>query len=298
MADKNYSDDFISLSGFTKGLKSFLRFLFRLDVFLLRAIRTNVLTFIAIVLIGFIVAVSYFYIKPVQYDYTMIVEFNTLTRKTYYEVFNQLNSLAGSGARQEMARELGITDTTADPIATFTVENLNDQPLATDTSTIHRSALKISMIASRAVTDLPVLQNALLDYLNNRPFLKSAKAGEQRIYADKMLYIDFELKKLDSLKELYNKGLINLKIPSTVYINSFNPSDLYIRSNELMNQKTELIRWISVDAKAISLIDGFKAIGRPSSKSLTVLLILASLITVPLAIVVCCIVEIRKWLSA
>ena len=188
-----------------------------------------------------------------------------------------------------------MDDQVAQTIGYFRVENMSGQQVAGDTSTAKRTSMVISLVTGSPIS-ISTMQNAILDYVNSRPYIKSAKEGERIIYETKIKFIDGELRRLDSLKDTYNRFLANSKISYTVYNNVINPADVYKSADDLMKEKTELIEWYSKDQKALSLIDGFKDSGVPSSMSLSTSLILYSIISVSFALLVAFTLELRRRL--
>ena len=215
---------------------------------------------------GLLLGYVYYSIKPKFYKVSMIVDFNVLTKKTYAEMIDQLNKLASTGSKQKLARELGISDEVATNILFIDAKNINNVPLRNDTSSKIRQPFKV--IVALVKNDLyDSVQTAIINYLNNSPYLKRIKEEERKIYVNKILFIDRELAKLDSLKDEYNRFLSSSKISATFYNNAFNPADIYIQSNNLTNQKETILRAINIDGAAVSVIDGFK--GASSSQSIS-----------------------------
>ena len=53
----------------------------------------------------------------------------------------------------------------------------------------------------------------------------------------------------------------------TFYNNAFDPTDIYVHSYTLVNQRESLLNQINIDGTAISVIDGFKTTSSPQSAS-------------------------------
>jgi hypothetical protein len=118
------------------------------------------------------------------------------------------------------------------------------------------------------------LQNALIDYLKNSPYLRHIKEGEKRIFTEKLKFIDYEQKKLDSLISDYRKAVATMKMPTTFYNNAIDPATLYQHALKLDSVREKTERWLNNESEAILLIDGFKSPANPQSISLGVLLII------------------------
>jgi hypothetical protein len=109
---------------------------------------------------------------------------------------------------------------------------------------------------------LPDLQIGLLSYLNGNPYVKQKREGQVAILQQKLLFIESEQQKLDSLKNNYNRMLTGMRMPSGVYNNAMNPAELYEQSFQLASQKEYILNWLNTESKGILLIDGFKHTGK------------------------------------
>ena len=267
MSEKNHSsEDYISLSGFEKGVRQVLRTFFWFLSFLgFVFVKSRVLIFIGL-FTGLLLGYLYYITRPAFYKVSMVVEYNELSKKTYAEMLDQLNKLASTGSRTRLARELKISDEVAANISFIDSRNINDDPLETDTSTRKYQPFKI-IVGLRDNTISDTLQTALVSYLNSSPLLKRMKEEQRKISLEKLAFINSELQKLDSLKLEYNRFLSRPNV-ATFYNNAFNPAEIYVQSNMLANQRETLTRWIMIDGSAVSIIDGFKVATSPQSISL------------------------------
>jgi hypothetical protein len=278
MDEKKYqSEDYIMVSGFKKGVKDLLRDFFRfLSYTQFVAIKCWYFIIIGL-LCGLFLGYIYYINKPTVYKVSMVVEFNELTKKTYAEMLDQLNKLGTSGPGNRLSDVLKIPRSIADKVLFIDSQNMNDEPLKSDTSTKVQQPFKIIVgLKDNFLSDS--LQNAIVNYLNNNSYLKKVKEEQKKIYQEKIIFIDSELRKLDSLKSAYNKFLATPNISATFYNNAFNPADLYVQSVSLASQKDTILRWLALETSAIYIIDGFKTTLSPQSISLVgALLILGSI---------------------
>lgn len=264
MQEKSHlPEDYISLSGFERGLRHLLRAFFWLLSYL-QFVFIKARYYILIGLCaGLLWGYLYYITRPTLYRVSMVVEFNELTKKTYAEILDQLDNLARSGSGKTLAQELNVSDNTAFNIAFIDSKNMNDDPLESDTSTRRWQPFKIIVgIKSTVVSE--TLQGAMINYLNNTPHLKKIKQEQRKISQEKLAFINSELQKLDSLKLEYNRFLAKPNA-ATFYNNAFNPAEVYVQSNSLANQKETLARSLNIDSAAVSVIDGFKVGSAPQS---------------------------------
>ncbi|MBC7829382.1 MAG: hypothetical protein H7122_16665 [Chitinophagaceae bacterium] len=267
MPEKNHlSEDYISLSGFGKGMRQILRtFFWFLSYLSFVFVKSRYIILIGLVT-GLLLGYLYFISRPIYYRVSMIVEYSELSKKTYAEMLDQLNKLAGSGSNKLLANQLQVSEDVARNISFIESRNINDDPLESDTSTRRWQPFKI-IVGLRDNTISDTLQGAFVSYLNNSPLLKKVKQEQRKIWSEKLSFITSELQKLDSLKLEYNRFLARPNA-ATFYNNAFNPAEIYVQSNALANQREIAMRWLMIDNTAVSMIDGFKAANSPQSISL------------------------------
>jgi hypothetical protein len=85
--------DHISLSTVRNAFLDFSSFLFGGLEFIVSSIRKSLLIFFLCCLIGVAVGYLYYRLSPKYYTSEMILNHNDLSRKDYYEIINNLNSL-------------------------------------------------------------------------------------------------------------------------------------------------------------------------------------------------------------
>jgi hypothetical protein len=261
---QNQSVDEINLPGFKKIIKQFFYFLFWLWAFLASVLRRHKLLVIAGLLAGLLLGYIYYVSRPTYYKVTMIVQNNELTRRTYGEMIRQLNNQVRGGAKSNLAKALNTTDEIARRILFVEGRTMGDAPLISDTSTRTRQPFRI--IAGLSDNqEVDTIQALLIRYLNNRPYLKTLREEQTRLYYDRLTFINAELQKLDSLENEYNRFLASSKISATFYNNAFNPADIYQQSYNLFNQREVTLRWLYIDKDAVTVIDGFKSPATPHS---------------------------------
>ena len=262
MPEKNQlSEDYIALPSFEKSARNFLRGFFWFLSYLRLVLFKSKYYVLAGLVIGLLLGYLYYVTRPVYYKVSMVVEFNELTKKTYAEMLGQLSKLTGSTAR--LSRELNISPEVAANITSIDSRNMNDDPLQQDTSTRKYQPFKIILgLRNNQIAD--TLERAVVNYLNNTPFLRKIKIEQKKITVEKLAYINGDLLKMDSLKSEYNHFLSRPN-PATFYNNAFNPAELYEQSAELAKERDILKRWLAMDTAAVTIIDGFKATSSPQS---------------------------------
>jgi hypothetical protein len=273
MSQEQLQDDTISLTGVKNFIKAGLRGWFAFVAFI-------GLTFSKgkwIILLGLVIGLSlgylYHVIRPAYFRVSMLVQYNELTKRNYAEMVDQLQLLVSkSKTSNPLAAELNIPAPIASSVVALTTKNMNDESLSSDTSTKTFQQFKIRADVTD-VSHLDVLQNALINYLNNRPYIKKKRQEQLILFTDRLAFIDRELQKLDSLKTEYNRFLATSKISATFYNNAFDPAAAYVQSSQLASQREDLLRWLNIDRDAVSVVDGFKRVSVPRSFPLLITLL-------------------------
>ncbi|MBS1599287.1 MAG: hypothetical protein JST75_13765 [Bacteroidetes bacterium] len=288
------SEDQINISAlkffFISLAKSFFRFLSFLGIVLNR----KKYFIIVGVAVGLAIGAFLFMSRPQYYQASMVLTFNKLTKRTYAEIVDQLNVLAKSGSFDKLSAELGVQTDIVSHILYFDSKNMSDEKLETDTSTKINEPFKIIFGLKNNSYGLSI-QNALVKYLNNLPYIKKVIEVDRENNMERLKYIEGEIAKLDSLKTYYNRFFSTSKISATVYNNAVNPADIYVQTNVLVGEREESKRNLYADNEAVSLIDGVKVGNVPDSKSLTTLLAIMGGIGLGAAFLFALLIETRKY---
>ena len=247
-------------------LAQLFRFFVSIIDFIITVFFRNKFLILAGLLAGLVLGYLYYNSRKNSYKVSMIVEFTELNKKTFAEMFTQLNTLILTGSHQQLANELQVSVPIAKSIGMVETFNINNEPLNKDTSTRVNQTFKIVVaVNNNGSTD--TLQAAFLRYLNNNPYLMQLKSSQKKIAEYKLAFIDNELIKLDSLKSEYNRFLADSKITSTFYNNAINPAEIYQQSTNLMNERERTTRWLELNASPVNVISGFKMPVKPVSSS-------------------------------
>ena len=268
MADQDINrEDKIAIPGLRAIVKEILVLFFGAISFIFFVTWKWKFLMLAGLVLGVIVGYIYYSKKPSYYKVSMVVVFNELTKKTYAEMLDQLDGLTTAESSERLARELKVSREVAESIFFIDAKNINNEALRLDTSTKTRQPFKIILgLTNNKSAD--TLQTGIINYLNNSPYLKKFKEEQRRNYLDKISFIDRELAKLDSLKNEYTRSLASSGKSATIYNNAFDPAEIYVHSNELVDQKQTMLSALNVESTAITVIDGFKITSSPQSASL------------------------------
>ncbi|HWJ91378.1 MAG TPA: hypothetical protein VNR87_09720 [Flavisolibacter sp.] len=288
-------NDNISLDTVKKAASDILRIFFKAVDFIVLSLRRRSLLFLLCCLIGLLGGSLYFFLKPKNFETEMIVQQSVLTRKTYDGIISNLNDLIESKSYADLSAELHCPTQLAKQIVSLEALSLANESLDKDTTTRLGIPFKIRA-RIKTSTIAPRLQQVLVNYLNSNPYVKQTREGQTRIFLQKLEFIDQEQKKLDSLKETYNRTLASMKLPTTFYNNALNPADLYEHSLNLATQKEGIQSWLNTESHGILLIDGFKSPDNPQSFSLTKALLVGLLSGMGLGFILALLLSIKDGL--
>ena len=261
------SEDQIDLPPLKKIAIQILRSIFSVFDLFAEVIQKSKLLLLTGLITGLAVGFSYYSSRPAYFEVSMIAESSAAYRKTLSEMIKSLNALIGSRSQGKLASELDINERQARQISLIEMTGLSNESLENDTSTKYNQPFKIiARIHNPGLAD--TFQNAIEKYLDNKPMLKKVKDDQVRFYNEKLAYTDKELAKLDTLKTEYNRFLASSKITTTYYSNDVDPSTIYKQSTELINEKGNILYWLSTNSKPVQVIDEFKSPVMPQSYSL------------------------------
>jgi hypothetical protein len=270
-------EDEINLPSLNRIAIQFLRFVFSIVGILVNVIKESKLLLLTGLFTGLVVGFSYYSSKTAYYEVSMIAESPSVYRKTLAEMIESLDKLITSQSYGKLAAELGISEQHAGQMNHIEMTGLLNESLENDTSTKFNQPFKIiASIKKPELTD--TFQNAIENYLNNKPSFKTFKEEQTKYYKEKLAFIDAELAKLDTLKTEYNRFFASSKITTTYYSNDVDPSSVYKHANDLFNEKGAIMVWLVSDTKALHVIDEFKAPALPQSVSRSKSMLYGSLI--------------------
>jgi hypothetical protein len=274
------------------GLRGFFRFL----AFCGLVIRKRAFLLLAGLFVGLCVAMIYYYFAQTKYyQASMIVASTRLPKKTYAGIINQLNSLARSGSSDKLAAEMEVPPDVAGNILYIDTRNMADEPLESDTSSKLGESFQV-LFGVRQNTLADSIQGALINYLNNLPYLKKLTEVEKVSNSIKLNFILGELNKLDTLESTYNRFLGSSKISATFYNDNIDPAKIYEQSAKLLTALQDARKDVYVDSAAVSLVDHIKTANTTSSKPLRVLMLIVGFAGLVAGFLLGLMIETRKRL--
>ncbi|HTI93362.1 MAG TPA: hypothetical protein VL727_22340 [Puia sp.] len=292
MENKTHPEDYIAIPSFRTFLIKAFRFFFQFWAFTLTAIRKSKTLLIAGTLVGALVGVTLHLTVPKNFKVSMVVEYTALDKRAYTNVLDQMGMLVSTKTYEILASNLKISELVAENINSIEARNLEDVPLAKDSSSYPFFKIVLGLKSPYGADSL---QNALLNYFNDLPFLKKLKEDQSRVYKDQLAYIESETGKMDSLKQEYVHSLASMKLTAGgVYSNAFDPANIYRQSYQLDTMKASINTWLSSKAQPLQLVDGFQTTRTPQSISRVLSTAACVLGGFILAVIFALLIEIKK----
>jgi hypothetical protein len=259
------SDDYIGLPPFKKLTIQFLRFIFSIVDLFFDVINKSKLLLLAGLIAGLALGYYYYTSRSSNFEVSMIAQSSAVHRKTLMEMIQALNELIVSHSYVKMANELNISEQDARQLKYLELTGLLNENVESDTSSKFDQPFKITAkIGNTNLTD--TFQNALVNYLDNKPALKKINEEQVKFRNEKLAFINMELAKLDTLTTVYNRYLASSKITTTYYINEADPSKIYKQATDLIDEKGIILNWLGSNSKPIQVIDEFKSPLLPRTK--------------------------------
>ncbi|MDP1623020.1 MAG: hypothetical protein Q8M08_11860 [Bacteroidales bacterium] len=176
----------------------------------------------------------------------MTVSYAQLEKKIYADMLYKLEQLRGSGQYKSLASALGIPEKAARKIHHINSRNIHNEPLVKDVSTEKVPFYIIVEVYDETV--LPDLQKALVQYINEPPFVKERLKLTEQNYLTEIRLLQSQLGYLDSLKTLLLRTHKNSDTDAVGSLNTLNKSqnEIFARIRDLQgalqfNQNIEVM---------------------------------------------------------
>lgn len=268
--------------GFLKALQGTIHFLFR-----------NKILIICFLGIGILVGVGKYKISPVYYKVDMLVRHTEMTTQTYGKMISSLNALVETGSCHTLTRLLRVDSSVATQIRSISAKGLDGSDPLKDTSKVEDRSFIIETTVRHAEIAYTV-QDALLKYFNDNPYIAKLKQDQSQLYMKKLELMDGEMRRIDSLTEAYTRSLSASKGAGNFYNNAFNSAELLKEFESYADNRQNLEGWLLEKRQALLLIDGVKPSAAPASPNLFSVLLLYVAIFLVAGCLLAGILELRK----
>lgn len=135
----------------------------------------------------------------------MTVSYAQLEKKIYADMLFKLDELLGSKQYGVLSKLLGLSEDQVKMIRKIDSKNINNEPLIKDISTQKVPFYIVVEVYDASI--LPDLQNALVKYINEPPFVKSRLRLNEQNYKNELSLLQMQLQYMDSLKVILIKSL-------------------------------------------------------------------------------------------
>lgn len=235
------------LAGFTFFLKNVFLYAFK------SVLQSRLLVTIFILTV---IGTGYFYQKknPAYYQAEMVCAYNNLHKKTFGEMVHKLDELAKKQSYHQLAEMLQLPIETVSSIIGFEAKNVAGSPLYEDI-TSERTPMYFTLKATDK-SIFPKVEDALLHYMNSVPYQIKRTELEQRKLNDKIVFIENDLLKIDTMIAAYSHFLYRTK-PATDSATSFsNIVELFRYKDQLEDKMLELEKSQNL-IESVEMIYGF-----------------------------------------
>lgn len=249
------SGDLPAPADFKIAFQSLLRSLFSAADAGFGLLRHYAVLVLALAVLGAGLAWAYRLIVATRYEYSMLLQCNGPSRTAFTQVFERLNSAAISDKGIQFAAWTGLPPSTADRIVSIKTsfpEPLPNQNDSTDV-TVHRMLVKLSTTEKELNSKL---QPLMLQFVKNVPFLRSAKETERATVQEQLLFIDAQLKSLDSLHRSFTAALAK-GVASTIKGDGMDAASTYQHAMDLQLEKGRLQTGLVERGEPVSVIVPF-----------------------------------------
>ena len=293
-----HPEDNINISAIRSFVISLFRGFFKFLAFSAFVCRTKKLLLLTGLVTGLFLGMFYYYVAQTKYyQASMLMVDTKMPVKIYAGIIEQLNMLAKTGSIDRLSSELKVSHANAANILYFDSRNMMQEPLESDTSTKMNTTFQVIM-GIRHNNSPDSIQNALVNYINNLPYLQQISRVQYESDSEKIQQINTDIQKLDTLKTQYNKFIGSFRTSSPAsnsdYNDAFNPAQVYAQTLLLMTERDRARRELEVENNAVLVVDTIKTADTVHSKSLPELLVILGGGALLLAFLTGALIEVKK----
>lgn len=281
------SDDQITLFEVKNSLRTTLQIGYYFLSLLWQSFRKGILPVaISVIVFGAIGYYRFTSHKP-PYHATILVQYNTSNGATIAEILEKINQLAKSESYSTIASLLKIPGEDATNLISIAPRSLTNNTLNIPDTVNTGNIFKVGFLFRRQDSSTAVIQKAIINYLNNQPFLKKSRAIQQSVEQQKLSIVNKKLRWIDSSSYQFTQ------IPDSSGKLPAENTSLYALDN-LLSEKIAAIHSVSADSAAVTLVDDLTPIIIPVEKSLSRVVLEYAAIGLIIGVVIAFMVTVRK----
>lgn len=200
------------------------------------------------------------YQQPAYYEADMVCSYNNLHQKVYGEMMHHLDILARSHSWKQLSQTLHITPKEASAIISIDAKNISGSPLYEDVSGDRLPMYFTIRTDNRNI--YPVLERAILSYLNSTPIQQQKDRAEQEKIRAKTAYLDHAIAKTDSVIDAYTHFLMHATTVPDSSAGYPAITALFTYQERLVDEKLGQIQHAQL-LKSVDLVYGFQPSDNP-----------------------------------
>jgi hypothetical protein len=276
----------------------------------------NKLSFFLIILGSVVVGSSFaFFVRKNYYESKMILSSDYLNKRLAENTIDKLDALAREQTKRALAKTLGIPDTVAKNLVSFSItpiieeqdiielEVLKEQLRAAQTNPANQEVIDKVIerieIENRHAFEITVrtlspnvignLQDAIVGYFERNPYIKKRIEINKLNLREKKEKLERDIQKLDSLKFVIYENYKNMAAQSRGSNNVIlsdkavtDPIQVYNKDTDIYTQYQEVTEDLFLQ-KDFEIVAGFTDVSEPASPSIAIMLIYSIFIGVLVA---------------
>jgi len=253
------SDD-ISINSAKNYIKGVLIFYMSISEFIISSIAKYKKIVLLFSLIGAIFGVLISSLETPFYEAKATFYYIELNKKIYGEMLDKLRILAKNKSNKSLSKELGISEKEASEVIDIEGLNIAGSSLAEDITEV-----KLPFYIKVKLLDNTISEKVLVRleaYLNSNPVGSQIITNNKIKLKRRIIFLDSEIRKLDSLKTAFNYYLTHKEINSRNMLNNLSITEIFKKSEELFIEKTDLELTLP-NYKAVHILDKFVIEDKP-----------------------------------
>ena len=239
--------------------------------------------------------VGTYYLKKPVYKSEMIIQSSILTNAYIQTLSENLNQLVKEKNSALLSSKLSLSEEGASSISSIEIQTVAEEIIKKeDGSEIFDNLFKVDVeINNNRV--LPSLQNGILMYLENSPYVSKQVNVKKEGLVSLLEKVESELLSMDTLKNDINNHIRSNSVSkSNVVI--FDPATIYSSSLEFFESKIKYEHELAI-VNGVQLIDGFVPFNKPISPKIVINTIIGLFVGLVLSLILILIIELKSYLN-
>ncbi|GAA0892357.1 hypothetical protein GCM10009122_20360 [Fulvivirga kasyanovii] len=215
----------------------------------------NKITIILLTVVGFLLGLLYYNLKPAVYQSEVVVR-ATILNKSLLEVINEnLTQLLKENNYKVLSNKLNLP-----PEVVGYISKIEIEPTDEEADKKLEYAFYVIRVESFSNSHWTELEKGMLYYLSNNDFVKKRIDLKAKQYKSFINKLDMEINQIDSLK----KGLYDSNNLGKDNVIMMNPGEVYTALLALVKEKQKLEEELEFNS-AVEIVEDFDAYKRPVS---------------------------------